>query len=481
LNTFAAGVFRAGNCDLPVAFAVSRNMTALTEDELTDAIGRIRELDRDLDDGLHLGDALERYRSALRMQVPNLFCVIDTYPFGQRMFDAGKPLRSKSSEKFEAPLHQESGFPLGIILNGYAEVTAYVYGAGVPRAASQAVLKPGGFIGSFEFMDWLAGVEPKGIPDWMITAGAASIRCAFSTNNNSFVKHLVRLFPDQRINGHAIRTTSPFLEQMKIIEPIQNYFEKFRTDVMYFGNNWFQPVQDDDAIRAARSVLMEVIGRRTWRASARIMPPASRAAEFFFRSASGGIGKFTRPEQHERLRAINVFNSLYDLYSGRRPVFVPERRNGEWGPTQEICNALRGYNDDENPVILRPDYLSGEHPVGFMPVESIGSDLVEGGGAHESALMNSLHTIDQAANAAAREGRSILEEYDKIIRALSVRLPAEKKDQTMGVKTCDVRRNPRGSVILAPMQEAQFFGPDISLSRPGAEFFKTCIRLIRAT
>jgi hypothetical protein len=453
------------------------NMAALTEDELTGVIRRIRDLDRPL------GDALDRYRSALRVQVPKPFCIIDSYPFGQRMFDAGKPLRSRPSAKFEPPLHQPSGYPLGIIIEGYAEVTAYVYGAGVPRAASQAILKPGGFIGAFEFMDWLVNVGSKGIPDWMITAGSASIRCAFSTNNNSFVKNLVRLFPDQRINGHAIRTASPFLEQMKNIEHIHSYFEKFRTDVLYLGNNWFNPVHEDDAIRSARFELMDIIGRRAWSALARIRPPASRAAEFFFRSNAGGIGKFTRPEQHERLRAINVFNSLYDLFSGRRPMFIPERDNGPWGPVAEICNALRGYNNDENPFILRPDYLSDEHPIGFMPVESIGSDLVEGSGAHERALMDSLHTIDQAASAARREGRSILEEYDRIVRALSVRLPAEKKgDKTAGVKTCDVRRSPKGSVILATMQEAQFFEPShVRLSKPGAEFFKTCIRLTRAT
>jgi hypothetical protein len=233
---------------------------------------------------------------------------------------------------------------------------------------------------------------------------------------------------------------------------------------------------------------MDIIGRRTWRALARIRPPASRAAEFFFRSGPGGMGRFTRPEQNERLRAINVFNSLYDMFSGRRPMFVAERRNGPWGPMAEICGALRGYNDDENPFILRPDYLSdAEHPIGFMPVESIGSDLVEGGGAHESALTDALHSIDDAAREAAIEGRSILEEYDKIIRALSVRLPAEKPvrssaekkgDQAIGIKTCDVRRNLKGIIELPPMQDPQqFFEPEIRLSKPGAEFFKTCIRL----
>jgi hypothetical protein len=327
----------------------------------------------------------------------------------------------------------------------------------------------------------------------VVTAGV-SIRCAFSTTENDvFAKYLVRKY--RGANRNAIRTASSFSEQMKKIEHIQNCFEKHETEVIYFGSNWFQAGQEDaDNILSARAKLMDLIGRQTWRASARIRPTVNRAAEFFFKSGASEGRKFTRPDQHERSRAINIFNSLYDLFSGRRPMFIPERKSGPWGPIEEICEALRGYDDDDKPFVLRPDYLHESthlkpdclceptRRIGFMPAESIGSDLVEGGGSHKSALERSLHTIDQAAKAAkvaALEGGSILDEFEKIILALSVRLPAERRgDDAEGFTAYNVRREPNGEVRLKPIQKVEFFKEsEISLRSPGAEFFRTCICL----
>jgi hypothetical protein len=456
-------------------------MTALAEDELTGAIRHIRGLAPDAPGLASLADALDDYCSALTARGLRPLCVVDSYPFGQLIFNEGIPLRSNPSEEFEPALLQESEFPLGIIIKGYAEVTAYGHGAGTPRPVSQAILKPGDFIGAFEFMDFRAGVRPKPIPDWMMTAGSASIRCAFRTDNDSFVKHVVRRFQSQRRNSHLIREASTFLDQMKNIEPINKLFNKCRTDILYFGRDWFSlSLQDyeDDIIRTARSKLNEIICLQAWRSSARLMPSASRAAAAFFKGNSGGIGDFTQPERHERQRGITIFNSLYDMFFGRRPMFIPERNNGGWGPIKEICDLLHGYNDDDKPFILRPDYLSDKDPIGFMPLESIGSDLVEGGGAREVALTKTLNTIYRAAKGTGE--RNILKEYGNIIRALSARLPAEKKSgQTTGAVTC-VTWDER---YISPKEisEDQFFKESgISLRRPGAEFFKTCIRLNRA-
>jgi hypothetical protein len=161
-------------------------------------------------------------------------------------------------------------------------------------------------------------------------------------------------------------------------------------------------------------------------------------------------------------------------------MFIPEKEDGDWGPIAQICNVLSGYRKDTKPFVLRPDYLLNAAPaIGFMPVENIGSDLVKGGISHKRALEDSLRTIDQAAKVAAPEGGSILDEFDNIIRALSVRLPA-KKGSDEAFTEFDVIRDPRRVVTLVKMQEKQFFGTSAP-GGPGAEFFKTCIRLDRTS
>jgi hypothetical protein len=436
---------------------------------LSESIRRIRRPDKPL------GDAIERYCSALSDRAAAPFYVTDSYSFGQQIFNAGKPLRSRSSEEFDPTLLYGIGFPLGVIVKGYAEVTAYDYGAGEPPDVPQAILGPGSFIGGFEFMDSLANVIPKVIPDWVVTAGV-SIRCPFRTDNDSFAQHVVRDYPE--VDRHAIRNTRPFSEQMKKIDHIQNCFDECKTDVIYFGRNWFQPVDGEDTeICSARSELMDLISRRTWLASARIRPQVSRAAKFFFNGSGGQDKEFSRPEQRRRSRAINIFNTLYDLFCGRRPMFIPETEDGDWGPIAQICNVLSGYRKDTEPFVLRPDYLLNAAPaIGFMPVKNIGSDLVKGG---KSDLQDSLRTIDQAAKVAAPEGGSILDEFDNIIRALSVRLPAEKGSNEAFTEF-DVIRDPRRVVKLVKMREKQFFGTSAP-GGPGAEFFKTCIRLDRTS
>jgi len=165
-------------------------------------------------------------------------------------------------------------------------------------------------------------------------------------------------------------------------------------------------------------------------------------------------------------------------------MFVPEQRDGPWGPIGEICAAvLKGYKSDEEPFVLRPEYLTDALPkaVAYMPIENIASDLVESGGAHERAFMNALNVIDAAARLDEQtDGRSILSEFGNMIEALSVRLPAGKEaggSRSASVATCDVLRNPSKGVKFLPMEEGSFFEPyDIKLDKPGAEFFKTCIR-----
>jgi hypothetical protein len=97
---------------------------------------------------------------------------------------------------------------------------------------------------------------------------------------------------------------------------------------------------------------MDLISRRTWLASARIRPQVSRAAEFFFNGSGGRDKKFSRPEQRRRSRAINIFNTLYDLFWGRRPMFIPETKDGDWGPIAQICKVLSGYTKDTEPFVL---------------------------------------------------------------------------------------------------------------------------------
>jgi hypothetical protein len=434
-----------------------------------------------------LGEALGRYHAALSSNFPAPNYVLESYPFGSPMFVEGKPPSIKLSQEL-APSHfGVSGFPLGIIINGYVEITDYVFGAGAPRRAPHAILKPGDFVGIFEFMDWVTRGKLGSIPDWTISAGATSILCAFNTSNDAFARHLRRQFGPQAINEHAIKNSTSFFVQLMDIQDIRDTFCRWTTDVVYLATDWFQPLLEDEVdvhIRSTGLELIRILGERAWRAAARIRPAASGIAPFFFGGRTNEYAKFTRPELHERQRAIHIFTSLYDLYSGRRPMFVPEKRDGPWGPIGEICAAvLHGYKNDEEPFVLRPEYLTDALPkaVAYLPVENIASDLVEGGSAHERALMNTLNVVDAAARLDEQtDGRSILGEFGNMVEALSVRLPAGKEAggaRNASVATCDVLRSASKGVKFLPMEEGAFFEPyDIKLDKPGAEFFKTCIR-----
>jgi hypothetical protein len=271
------------------------------------------------------------------------------------------------------------------------------------------------------------------------------------------------------------------------IQDIKDVFSRWTTDVVYLATDWFQPLFENEVdvhVRSTGLELIHILKDRAWHTAARIRPAASGIAPFFFGGRANGSSKFTRPELHERQRAIHIFMSLYDLYSGRRPMFVPEQRDGPWGPIGEICRAvLKGYSNDDEPFVLRPEYLPDALPkaVSYMPIENIASDLVESGGAHERAFMNVLNVIDAASRLDEQtDGRSILSEFGNMIEALSVRLPAGKETggaRSASVATYDVLRNPSKGVKFLPMEEGAFFEPyDIKLDKPGAEFFKTCIR-----
>src|SRR5262249_15588439 len=151
---------------------------------------------------------------------------------------------------------------------GYVEVTDFPFGAGAPAIAPQAILKPGEFIGLFEFMDWITDHESRGIPDWTVTAGTASLRCAFNTRNDAFAKHLRRLFRPQEINEHIIKNSKSFLSQLMEVERIRDLFDQWTTDVLYFGPDWFRPLREVEPNRAVRSAgleLISVLSQRAWR------------------------------------------------------------------------------------------------------------------------------------------------------------------------------------------------------------------------
>jgi hypothetical protein len=455
--------------------------SVLLQSDLESLLEKICDLDRPL------GEAIQLYHEALGRRVPKPCYVVESYLFGQPMFVEGKPTNGRGFQDLLPSRFGAFAFPLGIIVKGYAEIADYVFGAGAPRLAPHAILKPGNFIGLFEFMDWITRSNPSGVPDWTITAGAASIRCAFGTNNDAFAKHLRRQFRSQEVNEHTIKSEVFLLKQLMGVQGIKSHFSEWTTDVMYFGDDWFRPLLEsdiNDPLRAPGFELIRILGQRAWRASSRIRPSASSIAPFFFGGRANGLTRYSRPELHERQRAIHVFASLYDLYTGRRPMFVPERENGPWGPVGNICaKILKGYKNNEYPFVLRPEYLTEARPssVAFMPVEDIGSDLVESGGAHERALMNVLNVIDAASRLDEQtEGRSILSEFENMVKGLSVRLPAGKEggqSSRTSVITRDVIRNEHRGISLVPMREGEFFAPyDIKLEKPGSEFFKTCIR-----
>jgi hypothetical protein len=266
-----------------------------------------------------LAVALDCYRSAHIQRLGRVpSCAIDSYSFGQLIFKAGQPLRGNGSPISEPWLLHGSdpSFPLGLLVEGKAEVAEYVHGAGGLRGVPQSLLQEGDFIGSFEYLDYKCGARPKPVPDWTMTAGTPSIRCAFATKSDAFPRHLAKKLGKQKINAQAIKSGRSFLDQLTKVEPIRKCFENCKTKVMYFGQDWFQPSAEDharDALNTARAKLDSILHMRSWRSSARIRLLAGEFKKYFFPDGK----TFSQPDHNERSRAISIFESLHDLLTGR--------------------------------------------------------------------------------------------------------------------------------------------------------------------
>jgi hypothetical protein len=75
-------------------------------------------------------------------------------------------------------------------------------------------------------------------------------------------------------------------------------------------------------------------------------------------------------------------------------------------------------------------------------------------------------------------GSGALHDFSRIIEAISVRLPPGKTDSTTNSgRTWKLFREPGHGVQSHNISDDEFFErTDIKLSRPNAEFFRTCIR-----
>ncbi len=437
---------------------------------------------------LELSEVLQRYHSELISVVPDAPYLIEQYSFGSKVFDKGRPQRADKSTSFGQDYLHGINVPFGIILKGSAEITETLFGETSQIGHPQAVLKPGEFVGLFEFTDKRTSLTPITIPDWTITAGSAGLKCPFDNTVDQFGAHLQRHFPGE-VNFPKIQHKS-FIEQILTIDSLRDGLRDWNLEVLYFSNQWFLPLDDHELLdnprheqlRHAAHELYRFLLERAWKAMARLRPASSNISQFF-----QPHGEVTRPKLHNIQMYIQFFSALYDLFSTRRPMFVPSCRNGVGGPLGFICeNVLNGYRQSKAHFLLRPDYLSPENPIGFFPIDMLSTALVKSSEGYDHALRNALDAIGDAAHKESKSGgRSVLGVYDRMIPAMRIRVPrpgGRKRESGNGgpaTVTYSLTRKDDGGVKFTKIEEhGAFYAPDaVRTENPGDAFFKTCLRL----
>ncbi len=296
-----------------------------------------------------------------------------TYSFGDLIIKEGRLCLPVENDKLRAQLNY-SAIPLSLLLNKSAE--AFIENDSVPLPLN--ILKPGGFFGTFEAINFMMNKPSHYL--WNVSAGARSIFMLPKISNFSGIK---RLRSHYNI-GHNVQLTSlaDHWDLFRKITLKPNFTEPWKSKALFFPRQWFTNTED-----IAWYKFYQLIWEQTWQQAQYAM------SDFNFRNDWQTCLKMIDVRRLKPSPYImDTIKHLLIIMMGFAPFFTPAEDLESDLPLMEVQRAFTDiYLLDRyiptimSPSIFRiklpssmgyyslafPTLMSGVHPVklitSFMP------------------------------------------------------------------------------------------------------------------
>jgi hypothetical protein len=438
-------------------------------------------VDRELAEAFHVfHEALEENERA-RLHVTTV-----EYPFLSTLVSKGKP-QWPSGEPLGDPFIVAHGLPFGVILNNSCEVLDTIVG-GQGTTMPQAVLRPGHPIGLFELLDQLSGRIRSPAPDWTILSGAYNFHTVCPVERAEFVRRLRRgeSEEDQSLfDVSKYENTERLAERILLVPRIKSVLKNWSVKVLFFSKAWFDalerslerlPRMQPGGLHAATIALCNLLFRRGWRAVAPIRRSSSAVYSAFVpnRKLDAQTAILTRS-------AYRLFSRMVDFLAGRRPVFVVDKKDSEYGPYYSLSESFLKAGGARNDLFfLRPATLGPEAPVGYMPLDVILPTTFGEGTVQKSVLEDLLRQIHNAYRRSV-EGLEPIRMAPNVFEQLTFRVPrlgdrSKQAGQTAN-EAFGVQMTREGTPSFR-VSDTVFFSPDIGeINAKNHPFFRGCARI----
>ncbi len=272
-----------------------------------------------------------------------------TYSFGDLIIKEGRLCLPIENDKLRAQLNY-SAIPLSLLLNKSAE--AFIENDGVPLPLN--ILKPGGFFGTFEAINFMMNKPSRYL--WNVSAGARSIFLLPKISNFSGIK---RLRSHYNI-GHNVQLTSlsNHWDLFRKITLKPHFAEPWKSEVLFFPRQWFTNIKDITWYQ-----FYQLIWEQTWQQAQYAM------SDFNFRNDWQTCLKMIDARRLKPSPYImDTIKHLLIIMMGFAPFFSPAEDLELDLPLMELQRAFTDIYLLEQyvPTIMSPDIFS------VWPLSSIG-------------------------------------------------------------------------------------------------------------
>jgi hypothetical protein len=315
------------------------------------------------------------YLSLSESEQSELQVAVAEYPYADKIVDDGYPYWPSGTEIPDNFIASDK-LPFGFILTNSCEASDYLFTADSLEQVSNGLIPAGGAIGLFEIADFLTNLpnrhdwQPQKA-DWQITAGATTIHIPLNlaTQHN---RTIIERRLGETVDFMHLKNASSAIEQLSALEIFNSIRKNWTVRVLFFSKTWFKLLRQRTDYPAANELRAHVVNR-AWKAYARVRRQKSnRLRECLEDAFKGGSNQRQLAET-----AVSLLTSLEDVLAGRRPFFIPRRKNSHVGPFGAICHEILKYFEQES-WVLAPGYLSADNEVGYMKLDHASPTILNG-------------------------------------------------------------------------------------------------------
>lgn len=373
--------------------------------------------------------------------------IICDYAFGEAVFRNGQ-LRWPGDEDPPEAYFASDGRCLGLILRNSCEVLdrrAQRGGDERDVRVPEAVLPRGSWLGLFEYLDRICGVDEIASPDWNINAGTTQIAAVGKTETGEVVKALARA-------GHPFPPAEPNLMQV-VKHVFQSRGSDWKTRMLFLPVS-FLDLMTHEALGAekcqVRQALFTQLAITAWRTHAKARQGAAFEELFaLFRQLHHNGAAATGDVLDQLEVAARLGSTLLRVSSGTALAYQPRLEDDDHAPYARIAETIEICGIEPHHV-LGPRALSAGQQ-GFLRLQDIDPVYF---GKGQTSFLDRLNPISERLYWILRQDRHALrDEQKRHLERLSeallntmVRIPGTKKPPQGedGQGTADVQKEKPG-------------------------------------